>query len=666
MKFTAAITLSLIILIIGLAGCIDRQIPEPILIPVEGDTYTDPNGLFTVPIPTNWTAAHAENGGYGVLSSPDSDLEVYIMAVEAASVEEGVKAAWGIIDPTFDLDPAEVMETPAQNGTDIAITIVYDTGNEDQVVLAGGWHYEDIAYIELIRGGLETIQKRVSQVSIIDSGYTIAALAPTNLGNTEPLPIDEQLLVELEEYILDVMERFDVPGLSIAIVRDGSIIYSEGFGVREMGKDEPVTPETMMLIGSTTKTMTTMLMAKLVDSELMDWDTRVIDILPSFAVADPGITQNITMQNMVCACTGVPRRDLELIFNADNLGAESIIESLADFEFFTEFGEAFQYSNQMVGAGGYLATLAAGGTYGNLYDDYTALMKTDIFDPIGMNDTTFSFDDARSTSNFAIPHTFNAVLEYSPIPLDLEDAFLLPIAPAGGAWSNAMDMGRYLITELNQGITPTGERVVSTSNLAKTWEPQVAMTNTISYGLGWIVGEYKGVSVLEHGGNTLGFTSELAFLPDEGIGISILTNQRASFANQMIRMRFMELLYDQEPEFDELVESQWGMIQESITELRETIEPNVDPDPVESYIGRYTNPVLGEIAIEWRNNMLIFDAGEFLGEVRSRVDENGDTSYFLYDSVLQGLGIYPDEDEEGSLTLTIGSGIVEYIFVKVE
>src|SRR5690606_10482055 len=141
-------------------------------------------------------------------------------------------------------------------------------------------------------------------------------------------------------------------------------------GTRDPATGEPLTPDTHMMIGSIGKTMTTMLMATLVDDGLMQWDTPVVEILPEFEVADPTLTEQMTVRNLVCACTGVPRRDLELLFNANELSAEEIVESLATFEFFTDFGEAFQYSNQMVATGGYVAAAAAGGEYGNLYDAY--------------------------------------------------------------------------------------------------------------------------------------------------------------------------------------------------------------------------------------------------------------------------------------------------------
>ena len=636
--------------------------PEPT--PTPEPVYADSSGLFSVPIPTNWTAEQAE--GYGILTSPDGNMTVYVMAIEAESVEEGTRTAWAVIDPTFDLEPDEVIQEPVTNGVDEAVTIIYDTGDDNEIIIAGGWLYEGIAYIEIFLGDLVTFQKRVSQLTIISSGYDIYALKETDLSNVEPLPLTDELLAELEAYIIEAMERYEVPGAAVAVVKDGEIVYTKGFGVREMGGDDPVTPETLMLIGSTTKTMTTMLMAQLVDEGLMDWDTPVVDIMPTFAVADPEITHKITVQHLVCACTGVPRRDFEMIFNSEEMSAEDIVESLADFEFFTDFGEAFQYSNQMVATGGYVAALAAGGEYGNLYDDYLALMQEHIFDPIGMTHTTFSFDEARASGNYGTPHKSNIALEYSPVPLETEEVILTPISPAGGAWSNVLDMASYLITELNEGVTPDGTRVVSAENLGVTWEPQVAITHEMSYGLGWIVDEYKGLPVLHHGGNTLGFTSDLAFLPDTGLGISVLTNQYGSLLNQLVRFRLLELLYQQEPEAEEMAQFQLYMMKEASDELMAKIQESIDPEEVEPYLGQYSNAALGDITVQWQGDKLIFDTGEFQAEIRSKVDDEGDVSYILYDSVLAGLGVELNENEKGNPVIVIGAGVNEYTFENVQ
>jgi CubicO group peptidase (beta-lactamase class C family) len=628
----------------------------------EEAVYEDPDGLFSVPIPTNWTVEQAD--GYAVLSSPDDEITLKMLAIEGDDVEEAIKAAWAVVDPELDLEPEAISDRPPPAGIEKYLVVTYDSGDESEILWASGRLYQGVVYTFLGQADTVAYEKRASQLGIIGSGFTIKALEVTDLTGVEPLRLTDDLIAELESYIVDTMERLDVPGAAVAIVQGDEIVYAKGFGVRERGKDDPVTPKTLMRIGSTTKSMTTMMMATLVDEGLMDWDTPVIDILPTFKVADPEITQKITVRNLVCACTGIPRRDAELRFNT--YSAEGIIESLADIEFFTDFGEAFQYSNQMVAAGGYVAALAAGGEYGDLYDSYAALMQERILDPIGMASSTFAFDEAELGDNYVTPHGMNLAGQYVPIPFRLELYPFPAIAPSGALSSNVLDMGRYLITLLNEGVAPDGTRVVSAENLAATWEPQVAMSADSSYGLGWVVSEYKGLLTLSHGGNTLGCTSQLALVPEADIGISILTNQYGSYLNELVSGRAMELLYQQEPEGEEAVLYMLERTQEALAKLREQLADSADPDAVAPYLGKYSNDALGEIVVQFEGSTLTLDAGEFVLELLPRVGEDGEV--IAYRSVTTGLGyeFQFSEDDDGNPAIILGSPPYEYRFEKVK
>ena len=369
--------------------------------------YEDPSGQFSVPIPTNWTARGAE--GYGVLTGPDGKITIYALAAEGSDVEAAIVDAWALVDPEFDLEPTDVTEPPATGRLEKVVGIVYDTDDESRVVGASGQLYQGVIYILLVRGDLIAVQQRQSQLAIITTGFNIIALGQEDLARVEPLRLTDDLLAEFEAYIVDAMERFNIPGAAVAVVQEDEIVYANGFGVRELGKADMVTPETLMMIGSITKGMTTMLMATLVDDGLMDWDTPVVEVMPTFALADPELTQKITVRNLVCACTGVPRRDFEMILNYDELSAEDIVESLATFELFTDFGEAFQYSNQMVATGGYVAAAAAGAEYGSLYNGYVQAVQERVFAPIGMTSTTLSFDEVQASNNYGNPHSLNTI-----------------------------------------------------------------------------------------------------------------------------------------------------------------------------------------------------------------------------------------------------------------
>lgn len=421
-----------------------------------------------------------------------------------------------------------------------------------------------------------------------------------------------------------------------------------------------------MMVGSVTKSMTTMLMATLVDDGLMDWDTPVVDVLPTFALADPELTQEITVRNLVCACTGVPRRDFELLLNYDDLSAEDIVESLATLELFTEFGDAFQYSNQMVAAGGYAAAAVAGAEYGSLYEGYEEAIEERVFEPIGMTSTTLSLEEVEAGNNYGTPHGLDLEFQYYPVSLQLE-RFLTPISPAGAAWSNVLDLGRYLITELDQGIAPSGPRVVSAENLKVTWEPQVPISADIAYGPGWMVDEYKGLPHIWHDGSTVGFTANLAFLPDHDLGISVLSNARGSAGfTQAVRFRLFELVFGLESEFEEQAAFGWKAAEDTIAELAASLA-DIDQAAVTPYLGRYTNDALGEIIIELEDGKLIMDVGEFRAEVREKAgDDEKVTDYILASSMALSFPLQFRITDEGDPFILFGVGVIEYTFQKVK
>ena len=187
-----------------------------------------------------------------------------------------------MVDPEFDLARRDVIEQPATGGLERFVVIPYNTEGESRVDLAIAQLYQVTVYAILGKGEVIAFQQRQSQVDIIGSGLTIKALEQVNLIGVEPLQLSDDLLAEYEAYIVDAMELFNIPGTTASVVKDGEIVYANGFGVRELGKADEVTSETQMMVGSVTKSMTTMLMATLVDDGLMDWDTPVIDVIPIF------------------------------------------------------------------------------------------------------------------------------------------------------------------------------------------------------------------------------------------------------------------------------------------------------------------------------------------------------------------------------------------------
>lgn len=631
------------------------------------DEYTDPSGAYTVPIPVNWDVT--EGDGFARFTDPDGAISLYTAVMPGADAMAAIEAGWELVAPGVERTVQETFDTPAAPGVDQNVFVQYDDGIESgEIVQALAQVVGDNTYILLVEAEVKAAVRRQAQINVIAGGYTINELDEIDLAGVAPAELSPELLAELEAYINEQMTLQDVPGAAVAIVQDGEVIYRQGFGVRELGSDDPVTPETLMMIGSTTKPMTTMMMATLVDDGLMTWDTPAAEILPSFAVADPELSAQITMRQLVCACTGVPRRDMELFFNAAELSAEDVIESLGTFVFFTPIGEAFQYTNQMVAAAGYIATLAAGGALGQLDADYPALMAERIFGPIGMPNTTFSINEATANPNHASPHMLGTDLELVVAPVELE-AVLDPVAPAGSAWSNVDDMARFMLTQLNQGAGPDGNQIVSTENLLVTWQPQVAISAETSYGLGWIAGTYKGQPINSHGGNTVGFTSDFAFLPEAGIGIVTLTNgQGMNLFTEAVRGRFLELAFDQEPEIDEFVTFSLGQAEEAMAELSASIGPAPEEAAIAPFLGVYSNPALGEITLSWDGERLMLDGGEVVSEIRTATGELGRAGdYVLTEGSFLGLPINLNQTDAGPEVEFAGQPpAAYYVFTRVD
>lgn len=640
------------------------QEPPP-LPQIEGGVFSDPAGHFTVPVPTNWRVEL--NEGWATLFAPEDAIRVDIVAFKRDTLEGAFEAAWALVDSEFDRAVDETVVVPAAPlDLDELIVLSYARDDDEPIVQAEGRRLGNNVYVLIFQGSLVAFQQRAAQVQIIDSGFRIVEAEEADLAGVQPLPFDEALIAEFEAYLVEKMNQLEVPGAAVALVRDGELVYANGFGVRDLDTGEPVTPETRMMIGSSTKSMTTLLMAMLVDDGDFAWDTPVTDILPTFRLADPAVTAEITMRNLVCACTGVPRRDFEWLLNASELDAEDIIESLATFELFTEFGETFQYSNQMVATAGYLAALAAGGEYGQLYDDFVALFDRRLLTPIGMTRSTFSFTDVVASGNYASPYGRLPGGGLTELPLATE-AILTPLGPAGALWSTVLDVANYLITDLAMGVTPSGERLVSAENLEVTWEPQVAISADASYGLGWIIEDYDGIRIISHGGNTFGFTSELALLPEHGIGISILTNQQGSLLNAVARQRLLELIFDQEPRVDELLAFQQGLVDEAQAELAAKIAgATINAAAISPYLGTYRHPALGDVTLSWQDDQLIFDAGEIASPIVAlKDDDTGDVEYITTMPPLAGVPLAFDRDADGNPVIVFGVGVVEYTLQQV-
>jgi CubicO group peptidase (beta-lactamase class C family) len=215
-----------------------------------------------------------------LLTDPDNAIKAYALSIPGNDVEKGIAAAWAVVDSSFKLQPAQVAQPPAPEGVEKQVDITYDSGDSQRAVTGRGELVGGRIYAVLVDGKADAIEKRVSQVGIVRS-IQIKTAKVVDLTNIMPKPVDAQITSQWETYIRDAMQRASVPGVEVAVVQNGKVVYMDTFGVKELGKPDPVTPDTLMMIGSVTKSMTTLMMATLVDDGKLSWDTPAVQLYPS-------------------------------------------------------------------------------------------------------------------------------------------------------------------------------------------------------------------------------------------------------------------------------------------------------------------------------------------------------------------------------------------------
>jgi CubicO group peptidase (beta-lactamase class C family) len=465
--------------------------------------------------------------------------------------------------------------------------------------------------------------------------------AVADLTGVTPLPLTGDRLATFQAYVAAKLADAGVPGAAVAVVQGGDVVFRQGFGVREIGQADPITPDTLLRIGSVTKSFSSLLTATLVDAGRLSWETPLVDLLPDFAVADPDLTPRLTARDAFCACTGLPRRDYEFIFNAFELTPERLIASMADLPLTAPYGEKYQYSNQMVAAGGFAAAVADGGSPHDLGHAYAIALRERVLNPIGMPQTTLAIADVLANDDYAVPHAADVAGTLQPLPLLTDDAWLVPVAPSGSLWSSASEMARYIQTELRKGVNPDGRQVVSAENLERTWQPSVALQAGPGtppdmaafaghYALGWVLGAYGGQRLIWHSGGTLGFTALVSFLPEADLGVVILTNGSGTAGpfTYAVQFRLLELLFDQPAAFDAMLATSLAGATAGRADLLAQLG-EIDAAAVTPYLGRYANPDLGEVALVLQGDSLIWQAGAIRSQLLPRVDDSGAVTGYL-------------------------------------
>ena len=419
---------------------------------------------------------------------------------------------------------------------------------------------------------------------------------------------------DLDAWVARSMQTFEVPGLSVAIIKDGRVLVAKGYGVRKLGEKTPVDENTLFAIGSNTKAFTTACLAMLVDEGKISWDDPVYQRLPEFQMYDPYVSHEMTIRDLITHRSGMGLGEGDLLFwpHSTYTRAE-IIHQLRFMKPASSFRSHFAYDNLLYMTAGQIIPAVTGTTW----DDF---VRQRIFKPLGMTTSNVSNADFKPGEDFAYPHSVvEGKLQAIPF-VNLDNA-----GPAGSINSSAAEMAKWVLLQLNRGKLPDRDgQLFSEAQSREMWTAQTILPigelpaplaalkpNFADYALGWSLRDYHGQELVAHTGGVAGMVSRVMLVPDSNLGVVILTNAEQGSA-------FDSILYHVLDHYLQLPSTDWiaafktakdGQLKEAAEiEQKQTADRNAASKPslaLEKYAGTYKDAWYGPATIRMENGRLV-------------------------------------------------------------
>jgi CubicO group peptidase (beta-lactamase class C family) len=643
-------------LLVGLIAVAEPQSSEPLL--AEAKRSTSSGATYTAP--AGWSIRSGPS--MVVLEPPEMDSHLAIVDVGAADAAAAVAAAWSTYRPDFKRAVKLVSPIPPRDGWDEGKIFNYETSPNEWAVIKALARRAGDQWTAVIFDGTEpTFEKRSSQFGMVIQSLRPKGYARETFVGRKAMSLNPERVAEITSFVETSMKKLGIPGASLALVDGSRVVFEGGFGVRQLGEPTAVDANTLFMAASNTKGMTTLLLSRLADQKKLRWDQPVTELYPKFKLGDAETTRQVLVKHLVCACTGLPRQDLEWMFEFKSATPETSLALLGTMQPTSRFGEVFQYSNLMAAAAGYVGA--------HLYDPkrelgaaYDEAMQKMIFAPLGMNSTTFDMTRALK-ANHATPHGDD--VDGVPQVANMAPNYsVTPHRPGGGVWTSAHDLIRYVRLELARGKLPDGKQLVSEENLLARRRPQIAMGEDQSYGMGLMIDNRWGVTVVHHGGSMAGFKSDLMFLPDHGVGAVLLTNSDngVKLLDPLMR-RLLEVLFDGKSEAVGNLDAAAANYRAALTKQRERLTVPADAELVAKLAEHYLSAALGDITVRRDGGVTTFDFGEWKSRVASRKNDDGTASFITIDPTLTGFDFVAGE-RSGKRVLVIRDQQHEYVFTE--
>lgn len=431
---------------------------------------------------------------------------------------------------------------------------------------------------------------------------------------------------DFDEYVNKAIKEWGVPGVAIAIVKDDRVVFAKGFGVRELNKPEPVDQHTLFAIGSSSKAFTATSLAILVDQAKIKWDDPATKYLPGFQLFDPYSTRELTVADLLSHRSGLARGDL--LWYASEYDRNEVLRRVRYLKPSWSLRARFGYQNIMFLAAGQIIPSVTGKTW----DDF---MRERIFTPLNMKSTSTSIKAFAGSTNVASPHSKIDDKVRAVAWRNIDN-----IAPAGSINSNVEDMAQWLRFNLGEGEYEK-KRLVSAASIKEMQTPQSIVrldgpraslypeAHFLTYGLGWFLSDYRGRKIVEHGGAIDGMRAQVGMIPEEKLGLVVLTNLHGTVLPQALMYKIFDF-YLKAPERDWSAEM--IKVEKRLEEQGKAAEKKAEAERVkgtspslalEKYAGTFESDMYGVTKVALENQKLV---------VRFGPNFTGDLEHWHYDT----------------------------------
>jgi CubicO group peptidase (beta-lactamase class C family) len=456
------------------------------------------------------------------------------------------------------------------------------------------------------------MSKRV--VTLPSRGYLLLAflLAATAVAAPMAAPAAAQRpdVRALDRSIAEARSKWEVPGLAVAVVKDGRVVLAKGYGVRDMREPGAVDEHTLFAVASNTKAFTAAALAVLVDEGRLSWDDRVRDHLPWFELYDPYVSDDLRIRDLLTHRSGLGTYSGDLLWYGTGYSAEEVVRRARFVPQAGPFRASYGYSNLMFIAAGEVIAAVSG-------EPWSAFVRRRILTPLGMDRTVLSTDSLALRDNVATPHG-HWEGELVAFPWYNWDA----MGAAGGIISSVAEMAEWMKVQLARGVVADGDTLFRPRRSAEMWTVHTPLavgaasrelypsTNFRGYGLGWSLNDYKGRLVASHGGGYDGMFSRVVLVPEERLGVVVLTNSMTGISTAIANLVLDAYLGGDRRDWSDLLLARARAADAEETARRarvvEQTLPGTRPSlPLDAYVGRYGGPMYGDATVTVEDGGLV-------------------------------------------------------------